>query len=219
MNTKTTALRANYHKLADLERFRLVTAAAERGDKGELLALNRSAPKKRYEMMGFPYAGMLQGIHVVAWACVTDVLRCGVYLMAAWFQETANGLPTAEETQESDDDGFNWWAVGLEYARSALGAWEGLGLFADHLGVTVDQALEYAPATDDAKLVIGQAETFLALDDDFRRWIAHTILGIEPDAVEASLAEGTARIQERRDAAAREACDLYVKIWDKEVGE
>ena len=218
MNTKTTALRRHYGKLEPIERFRLLLSARERGDDCEIAALNRTAPEKTYRMMGWPYAGMLQGVHIVAWAATTDVLRCGVDLMAAWFQETANGLPTAEATREPDGDGFNWWAVGLEFARSALAAWEGLALFCDELGVTVDQALEYAPATDDAKLVTKQAEMFLAMDGDFRHWLAYDHLGLAEEKAETFLAAGEKVIQERRESHARDAAGLFRKIWQRETG-
>lgn len=217
MNTKTESLRRNYDKLEPLERFQLMLSAYERGDDEEVSALTRTAPQKTYQMMAWPYTGMLEGIHKVGWACVTDVLRCGLFLFSAWFIETAHGIPTAEETREPEGDEFNWWATGLEFANEAMAAWEGLEVFADDLGITAAQALRHAPCIDAAKLVIKQATTFLAMDGDFRRWLAYDHLRLDEEKAEAMLAAGGKVIRERRETSARKAADLYVKIWEKEI--
>lgn len=199
---KIKALRRNYDKLTDLERFRAALAAWERGDEEEFRALRSTAPKANYRMTAWPYGGMGDAIRDITWLVVTDILNRGLLMYVVW----AKHVRQSEVWKEAYDRGENYEPgedyepdlrrLGLEAVEGLLAMWAGLGLFCEELGITVEQALAYAPPASALTFIRDLCIDLRALED--KR------LGEENRA-------------EQRAERARGIADELKQIWEKAV--
>lgn len=214
MKAATRKLRKNYDRLGDLERFRLAVAADARGDDEEARALNRSAPQAVYKMAAYPYGGMWDALLVIGLIASGDVLGYGMFL--AWDHALVlAGGPAAEE-KESE-----CWGRMKEGARYVLGAWEGLAVFADDLGLEWEHVLRFVPSKPKVDFAVEIAESVLGTEE---KTMQAVIEGEFPACADRSAeaeeirAECKANLQRRREEAAREYADALIEIWKVETG-
>lgn len=231
MGTSVKGLRRHYDKLEPLERFRLAAAAFERDDESELRALWDTAPRANYNMVDWPFCGMWEGIHKVAWVAVTEILRSG-YLMGVSFGWWVRWLHAWKPDDGAGDgeagDNGDGWPTGpevretaTEAAKDVLVAWDALGRFCEELGITVDQALCHAPCVGMARGIVEGARRILGTDAVVLScWAADLCEldeeeeGADLDVIQAAFEE---EVETRHDRRVGEYVADLRKIWNREA--
>ena len=159
-------------------------------------------------MTAWPDAGRFPAILAVTQATVTDVLAYGWYMALAWGADYAHA---------DDEDSDRPFGVDVAMARRVMVAWDGLALFCEELGVTVDQALAQCVPGDFVRPVVEFAQTILEHEENFARWLATDVCEYQDDELERVVEEREARITERREAAVREYANLLRQLWEMVV--
>ena len=204
MNTKTKALRRNYDRLSDLERFRAALAAQARGDDDEMRTLGKTCPKHTYTMPAWPFYAMPSALLNVMMCATADILGEGM-LLAFVYGMNIGGF--------EDADGELWERC-TETARRVLAIWEAIPVFVDEvLSVPVDQVLKtYLPDKSKITFVVEMAHSVLDIEEKTMQAI---IRRSTPENEQADLRrERAARLKEYREAAARENAALLRQVWD-----
>lgn len=212
MKAKTKALRRNYDKLTAMERFKLALAALERDDKSELKALRESAPRYTYQMIEWEYRQAFVTLQTMVNAALLEILLAAVPMALAF------GSWYCEKGYTEDDP--DHWQIMRGMATAVVATWDGLRLFCDGLGITLEQAATVFPMTEIVGPMLRFARGVLEVEDNFDFWLATEYLpngGELPangDELKAKRAELIAR--QRQENAEGTAAALR-ELWDQEL--
>lgn len=159
MDSKTRALRKDYDKLTAHERFRLVLAACERDDLGEVEALARACPRKLYEDMDYQYTERMR----VLWTVVDSYLLMQLSAQVIFWRllgmsETDHFMGLDETGERASDIAWSLMDVMSTYRLA-------FGQLCDELGITPGQALQHSPSYKLAGIVKGELDLMDGLLD------------------------------------------------------